>query len=455
MNIVSGLKQLLLSKIDSLGTTKSVLFAAIMILGFFAVGVSAGQLPAIQSFDSTCSPIILGSCSELNWSTMDAKSVYIDQGIGVVQPNGSMKVCPKATTNYTMVAINGNNSTSAPVEVEVIYIVPTIYSFDAEPGEVKMGGMANLSWNVSGATLGVTIDPDGSTIPMVGNKTVFPFGRAQYTLNATNESGSRVMTLVMDCINPSVNLTGNPSRILYGDQATLEWSSTEANRMSFDQGLGDVAANGQKTVPTEKRTTYTLKAFNPCDEIATNSTTIDVYHSIYNFVKSGEYASWKSAKGIVKFGTPRDDERGSVALVNDRLVGDTTEGLRLWTHPNWNANGYIEGVYDLSDFMIPGRRYTPEQWDHLSGEYGLFKDAKSIIWCGEVTFSIILRSQGVPDFTLVGPTLLNCDHTRNAFNAYIPAQFYGKPISIVLRADAGADSTLDHAGWKDVVLLRG
>jgi hypothetical protein len=386
---------------------------------------------------------------------MDAKSVYIYEGIGVVQPIGSMKLCPKSTTNYTMIAINGNNSTSASVEVEVIYKRPTIYYFDAEPVEVKMGGMANLSWNISGATIGVIIDPDGSIVPMVGNKSVFPVGRAEYTLNATNESGSSIRTLVMDCINPSVSLAGNPSRILYGDQAALEWSSTEANRMSFDQGLGDAAANGQRAVSPEKRTTYTLKAFNPCDETATNSTTIDVYHEIYNFVTKGADAGWRNANGMIPYGGALDDERGSVELVNGRLVGDTEEGLRLWTHPNWNANGNIEGVYDLSDFMIPGRRYTPEQRDHLSGEIGIFTSGKSWLWCGEVTFSIILRSKGVTDFTLVGPTLLDCDHTRSAFNAYIPAQFYGKPISIVLRADAGADSTLDHAGWKDVVLLRG
>jgi hypothetical protein len=106
--------------------------------------------------------------------------------------------------------------------------------------------------------------------------------------------------------------------------------------------------------------------------------------------------------------------------------------------------------------MIPGRRYTADPRDHISGEFGLFTDAKILpLWCGDVTFSILFRSKGVPDFTLVGPTRLNCDHTRNTFNAYIPTQFVGKPISVILRADAGDDSTLDHAAWKDVVLSRG
>ncbi|MCX6677443.1 MAG: hypothetical protein NTU95_05800 [Methanothrix sp.] len=162
--------------------------------------------------------------------------------------------------------------------------------------------------------------------------------------------------------------------------------------------------------------------------------------------------------GNIDFGGSLDDDDGSVALVRGKLVGDQAEGLLLWTHPTWVSNGYIEGVYDLTNFMIPGRTYTPNQRDHISGEYGLFPDSCygiGCIWCGDVTFKIIIRSQGIPDFTLVGPTRLNCEDTHNAFDAYIPSQFTGRPIKVVLRVDAGDESTLDHAGWKDVVLSRG
>jgi hypothetical protein len=442
------------SKIKNLVKIKKVSLAATMILGIFAVSISAGQLPAIQSFSASPDTVILGSSLTLNWSTTDVVSVYIDQGIGVVPPNGTISVKPLATTKYTMVAINGNNSTSASIGIEVIYVKPTVNYFYADPDEIGMGMPTNLSWNVTGATMGVTLDPDGSTVSMLGNLTVYPVGGAQYMLNATNESGSTIMAVTIGCINPSVSLTGSPLRILYGDSATLEWNTSEASRTSFNHEIGSVAANGTITVSPEERSTYTLSAYNPCGELATNSTTIDVYHAMYDFITNGEHASWSGSKGKINYGGGRDDSDGSATLVYDSLIGDLTTGFRLWTHPTWVSNGYIEGVYDLTDFVIEGRKYTPEQRDHISGEYGLFPSADSVL-CGEVIFKIILRSEGIPDFNVVGPTKLNCENTRNAFDVYIPPEFIGKPIKVVLRVEAGASSFMDHAGWKGITLLRG
>jgi hypothetical protein len=60
----------------------------IVLAGLLAVGLSSGQQPIINSFEAMPNPVIFGSSSNLSWSTTDAESVYIDQGIGVVPPNG-------------------------------------------------------------------------------------------------------------------------------------------------------------------------------------------------------------------------------------------------------------------------------------------------------------------------------------------------------------------------------
>jgi len=462
VNRVYGSKHASLSKIDSSGTTKKVFLVAIMILGFFAVGVSAGQLPAIQSFDATPDEVILGSCSTLNWSTTNAVSVYIDPGIGTVQPNGSSFVMPDATTKYLMLATNGNNSTSASAEVKVIRVKPVVNYFYAEPSDIGPGNSSNLSWNVTGATLGVTIDPDGSTVPMVGNRTIFPVGRATYTLNATNESGSTISIITMGCSDPSVDsFISTPSAVLYGDSAWLWWSTSNTSRVSIDQDIGSVNRSGLMKVYPEEMTTYTLKASNPCGENAVNSTMVGVYHAIYDFIDSGRYASWTGSNGPINCCGPQDDSDGSVALITGRLTGTTQDGLLLWTHPTWSANGYIEGVYDLGNYRLASDEfYRPNQMDHITGEFGLLDDSCAsplCFWCndGVATFKIILRSQGVPDFTLVGPTTLNCENAPSQFDAYIPAQFLNKPIKVVLRAEAGSSYELDHACWKDVILWRG
>jgi len=418
-----------------------------------AIGMSAAE-PLINSLNATPNPVILGSSSNLAWQTIDAETVYIDQGIGVVPPNGSLNITPASTTKYTMVAINGNNSTSSSVDVEVAYIKPTINYFRGEPDEIGMDGKANLSWNVTGATL-VSINQGVGSVPVKGNRSVSPIGVTKYTLNASNESGSIYKYVTIGCIDPTVNLTGEPKRILYGDQATLSWEVTEANSISIDQGIGNVPANGKKIVSPTEKTTYTLIASNPCGEEEVNSTTIDVTHVIYNFVYSGKDASWRSGKGNLHYSGSRDDSIGSALLIYGKLVKSNAGDFLLWTHPNWQSNGYIEGAYDLSNLMLSGKEYVPDVRDHISGKFGLLDDSDIWPYCGEVTFKVVLKSEGVPDFVLIGPTTLNCENTPSSFDAFIPTQFIGKPITVVLRAEAGEDSDLDHAAWNNVILMRG
>lgn len=427
------------------------------ILLLIAIGLSVAQQPVINSFEAAPNPVILGSGCNLSWTTTDATSVYIDQGIGVVPPNGSRVIKPDTTKSYSIVVISANNSTSKPIEVVVVLERPKINAFTAEPMEIRIGKSTNLSWNVTGATVGVSIDPIGD-IPEIGNISVSPLGKASYILKATNESGTIERKLELGCINPTANLTVSPSRILYGDQATLEWNVTEANRVSIDNGIGNVALSGSKDVTPEKRTTYTLTASNPCGEEAynNNTATVDVFHEIYNFASRGEDASWRSADGSLVFGyRTKEQSSGSVGQISDVMVRSAITELLLYTNPNHERNGFIEGVYDLRDLTIYGKKYTPNDLDHISGKFGLLAESDGWIDCGMVTFKVILKSEGVPDFVLVGPTTLNCKDAASSFDAFIPAEFYGKPISVVLRVDAGEYGLADHAAWKDVALLRG
>lgn len=104
---------------------------------------------------------------------------------------------------------------------------------------------------------------------------------------------------------------------------------------------------------------------------------------------------------------------------------------------------------------IYGKKYTPGKLDHISGKFGLTADSDGIFNCGSATFNVILKSKDVPDFVLVGPTTLNCKDVASSFDVFIPPEFYGKPITVVLRVDAGSSGIADHAAWKDVALLRG
>jgi len=60
-----------------------------------------------------------GQCATLTWSSNNASSASIDQGVGKVDPSGSRQVCPDKTTQYTFAAVGEGGSRSASTTVTV------------------------------------------------------------------------------------------------------------------------------------------------------------------------------------------------------------------------------------------------------------------------------------------------------------------------------------------------
>src|SRR3990172_1014054 len=60
-----------------------------------------------------------GKCSTLFWSSENASSASIDQGIGGVEKSGSRHVCPSASTLYTISASGEGGSNTAKTTVTV------------------------------------------------------------------------------------------------------------------------------------------------------------------------------------------------------------------------------------------------------------------------------------------------------------------------------------------------
>ena len=71
------------------------------------------------SLSAASTSIEQGACTTLNWTTTNARSTSIDQGVGAVDASGSRQVCPTSTTRYTLTANGdgGTRSDSATVNV--------------------------------------------------------------------------------------------------------------------------------------------------------------------------------------------------------------------------------------------------------------------------------------------------------------------------------------------------
>lgn len=115
--------------------------------------------PTINSFTATPSIVAKGDSSMLEWSTTNATSCTIDNGIGGVSSTSLEFVYPEETTTYTLTATNETGSRTATCTVEVrgadLRIVgvirKTLWGFFERPtfeGYVKNFG-DNTAWNAA------------------------------------------------------------------------------------------------------------------------------------------------------------------------------------------------------------------------------------------------------------------------------------------------------------------
>ncbi|MEE8361777.1 MAG: PKD domain-containing protein, partial [Gemmatimonadales bacterium] len=158
------------------------------------VNSASPGLPTVDSFSAAPDSIAAGGSATLSWTTTDAASVTIDNGVGAVAVDGSVTMNPTATTAYTLTATGTGGTATSSVTVTVNPASPeppTVDSFSATPTTIPAGDMAILSWTTTGADAdGVSIDNGvGAGMPADGSRTVSPETTTTYILTATGPGG--------------------------------------------------------------------------------------------------------------------------------------------------------------------------------------------------------------------------------------------------------------------------
>jgi len=142
---------------------------------------------------------------------------------------------------------------------------PSVTSFEASPASITSGGSATLNWDVKSAQT-VSISPDVGTVASSGSQAVSPTVTTDYTLTASNISGSSRAWATITVTAPSKpaisNFSANPGTITAGQSATLSWNVAGATSVSISPTIGTVSSSGSQTVTPTETTTYTLTAFN-------------------------------------------------------------------------------------------------------------------------------------------------------------------------------------------------
>ncbi len=229
------------------------------------VTLYVGTGPPTVTLNATPELIVSGESSTLTWESVHADTVTIAPDIGSVDPTGSITVSPPASTTYTITATGPEGSITAGVTITVTIPAPTV-TLDAAPTSILTGESATLSWSTRHADT-VSLDNGIGAVALNGSLLVSPTDTTAYTLTATGAGGT-VSALVTVTVTepppvPTLSVTADPGTIASGSSATLTWSSTHADSVTIEPGIGIVDTNSSLTVSPTETTTYSLTAAGP------------------------------------------------------------------------------------------------------------------------------------------------------------------------------------------------
>lgn len=225
------------------------------------VTITVVPAPSV-TFTVTPDTIGAGGTATLAWTTANAASVTIDQGIGTQPLNGSRPVSPGATTTYTLTATGTGGTTTRQATLTVMPPKPVI-SFTASRRTIADGEETTLSWQVTNAT-SVSINHGIGTRGLSGSVRVAPRTTTTYRLTASGPDGTATEDLTITVHAPPVIVfTAYPETISSGQAALLTWNVSDATLVVIDNGIGVQPPGGALEVRPQETTTYVLTATGP------------------------------------------------------------------------------------------------------------------------------------------------------------------------------------------------
>ncbi|MBI4819246.1 MAG: hypothetical protein HY791_23445 [Deltaproteobacteria bacterium] len=358
------------------------------------VNVAAPDDPVITSFSATPQAILAGASTTLAWTTQNATSVQIEPGLGSSLPsNGSVQATPGATTTYTLTARGAGGEVTQQLTVTVGAPPPEVVRFEASPASLNAGQSATLEWSTRNAD-GVEIDNGVGAKPANGSVTVTPSATTQYKLTATGAGGTAIAQVTVTVTQvgaPTVEyFRSTPPQVAPSGAATLEWSATQATRVTIDRGIGEKPTMGSVTVNPTVTTTYTLVAEGPGGTataqvtVTVQSTSGDQCSSAIEVTQSGTFTGntltavndYSAARVCARFDQTGPDIVYRVHLqAADRLVATLSPSGT----PSWDTSIYlVTSCGDISSSCVAGEdNGNPEVVDYTAaaaGDYFLIAD---------------------------------------------------------------------------------
>ncbi|MGA9115981.1 MAG: T9SS type A sorting domain-containing protein, partial [Bacteroidota bacterium] len=198
----------------------------------------------------------------LQWSSLNATSASIDQGIGSVPVNGSRTVFVDQSKTFTLSLRNDAGSRTYPVTVTMRRL-PTGTLHAAPDTLPEGGGATTLSWTSANAT-GAVLDNGIGAVPVNGSVQVQVDRMTTFTLTLSNADGTHdLQTTVLVRGLPTGQIVCDPDTIpATGTRVEISWSSFNAQTAVLDHGIGAVGPEGTVEVFVSRPTQFTLTLAN-------------------------------------------------------------------------------------------------------------------------------------------------------------------------------------------------
>lgn len=224
-----------------------------------------------------------GGDVHFTWSTTNADTVTISNGIGQVAKSGSATRYINSNTTYVLTATGPGGTVKCTETITVGKKPPIDHpdpkprcdAFSANPDSFgNGGGTTKLSWQTTNAT-SVSINQGVGSVPVDGSKNVSVTSSKTFVLTATGPGGTVQCSdaVIVDNQPPADPLTcdsftASPNNLDEdGGEVTLRWRTTGATSVSINHGVGSVPVDGEEEVDVDDDTTFTLTATRGSEQV--------------------------------------------------------------------------------------------------------------------------------------------------------------------------------------------
>ena len=194
----------------------------------------------------------------LNWGFIGLEN-FLSSSDTVFEKDISLK-----SKNNLIVFLRGTPGASITIEIRrKSASPPPEVTFSADPSSIKMEESSTLSWTTTNADT-ATIDQNIGNVDLNGSYVVSPKETTTYKLTTSGLGGTTTKSTIVNVYPlPTVSIAADPETIEIGSASTLTWSSTNADSVTIDQGIGSVDPSGTATVSPTETTTYTITTTGP------------------------------------------------------------------------------------------------------------------------------------------------------------------------------------------------